>query len=65
MTTDTLTDRACVVRYSSQHFTPQRCDNDDDRNRRIFDIRERIKWRITDVDYAVAVRCAAQEAADE
>lgn len=43
--------RTTVVRFVSQAFDKCVCTSTEDRNRRIFGIRDGIRWRIADLDY--------------
>ena len=43
--------RTAVVRFVSQAFEGQKCHSTEDKNKRIFNIRDNIQWRIADIDY--------------
>ncbi|CCG84949.1 protein of unknown function [Taphrina deformans PYCC 5710] len=43
--------RVAVVRFMSQAFGPKACVSTEDKNRRIFSIRDNIRWSIADIDY--------------
>lgn len=43
--------RTVVVRFMSQTFGPKTCVSTEDKNRRIFSIRDNIRWSIADIDY--------------
>lgn len=44
-------ERTTVVRFMSQVFEPKKCSTTQERNRRIFSIRNSIRWSIADIDY--------------
>lgn len=44
-------ERKAVVRFVSQAFEGKRCDSTEEKNERIFSIRDNIRWKIADIDY--------------
>ena len=44
-------DRMAVVRFMSQPFTGRSCKTNEERNKRIFQIRDSLQWSIADIDY--------------
>lgn len=44
-------ERITVVRYVSQAFEGKRCESTEEKNERIFSIRDNIRWKIGDIDY--------------
>lgn len=49
-------DRTAVVRFMSQAFEGRICNTTEDKNRRIFSIRDSIRWSIADIDYTWSER---------